>query len=370
MNSKIRFMFPCALLFLVISQSIAQESKAPATQKEKISYALGVNAAKDFKKIGLDIDFEMLIKAFRDVYSGGTLLLDDAEIKTAMTAYQTEVQQKQDQAIKALIEINKKAGDAFLAENKTKEGIKTLPSGLQYKILKQGAGDTPQDSDTVEINLRGNLIDGTEFDNSYKQNKTVTFQVGAIIPGVSEALKLMPVGSKWQLFIPSRLAYGERGFGRDIEPNATLIFEIELMAIKLNAEQNKKIGEAFLAENKTKEGVKTLPSGLQYKILKQGAGAQPQDADTVEVNYRGTLIDGTEFDSSYKRGQPLSFQVNGIIAGWKEALKLMPVGSKWQLFIPSSLAYGEKGTGSSIGPNATLIFEVELLAIKPIKPSN
>jgi FKBP-type peptidyl-prolyl cis-trans isomerase len=268
-----------------------------------------------------------------------------------------------------LTEKNKKTGDAFLAENKTKEGVIPLPSGLQYKILKQGSGDKPQDSDTVEINYRGTLIDGTEFDSSYKQNQSVPVQVSAIFPGLREALKLMPVGSKWQIFIPSELAYGDRG-SRDIEPNATLIFEIELMAIKATAEQNKKTGEAFLAENKTKEGVKTLPSGLQYKIIKQGAGDIPQDADTVEVNYRGTLIDGTEFDSSYKRGQPLSFQVNGIIAGWKEALKLMPVGSKWQLFIPSSLAYGEKGTGSSIGPNTTLIFEVELLAIKTNKPSN
>jgi FKBP-type peptidyl-prolyl cis-trans isomerase len=245
-----------------------------------------------------------------------------------------------------------------------------LSSGLQYKILKQGAGDKPQDTDSVEIHARGTLLNGTEFDNSYKKNQPITFQVNTIIPGVREALKLMTVGSKWQLFIPAGLAYGEKGFGRDIEPNSTLIFEIELLAIKATAEQNKKTGETFLAENKTKEGVKILPSGLQYKILKQGSGVQPQDADTVEVNYRGTLIDGTEFDSSYKRGQPVSFPVDGIIPGWKEALKLMPVGSKWQLFIPSSLAYGEKGAGGEIGPNATLIFEVELLAIKPNKPSN
>jgi FKBP-type peptidyl-prolyl cis-trans isomerase len=287
-----------------------------------------------------------------------------------MTAYQTEAQQKQSQAIKTLTEKNQKEGEAFLAENKTKEGVMPLSSGLQYKILKQGAGDKPQDTDSVEIHARGTLLNGTEFDNSYKKNQPITFQVNTIIPGVREALKLMTVGSKWQLFIPAGLAYGEKGFGRDIEPNSTLIFEIELLAIKATAEQNKKTGETFLAENKTKEGVKILPSGLQYKILKQGSGVQPQDADTVEVNYRGTLIDGTEFDSSYKRGQPLSFPVDGIIPGWKEALKLMPVGSKWQLFIPSSLAYGEKGAGGEIGPNATLIFEVELLAIKPNKPSN
>jgi FKBP-type peptidyl-prolyl cis-trans isomerase FklB len=128
-------------------------------------------------------------------------------------------------------------------------------------------------------------------------------------------------------------------------------------------EANKKEGSAFLAANKAKADVVTLPSGLQYKILKAGAGPKPAATDTVTVNYRGTLIDGTEFDSSYKRGEPASFPVNGVIKGWTEALQLMPVGSKWQLVIPTDLAYGERGGGATIGPNATLIFEVELLSI-------
>ena len=133
--------------------------------------------------------------------------------------------------------------------------------------------------------------------------------------------------------------------------------------LKKAAEKNKKEGEAFLAENKKKEGVVTLPSGLQYKVIKEGDGQMPKDTDMVTVNYRGTLVDGTEFDSSYKRGNPATFPVNGVIPGWQEALKLMKVGSKWQLFVPAGLAYGEKGAGSTIGPNATLIFEVELLSI-------
>jgi FKBP-type peptidyl-prolyl cis-trans isomerase FklB len=130
------------------------------------------------------------------------------------------------------------------------------------------------------------------------------------------------------------------------------------------AEDNRKAGESFLAENKKKEGVVTLPSGLQYKVLKAGDGKKPTDADTVECHYRGTLINGTEFDSSYLTGQPATFKIAGVIPGWREALKLMPVGSKWQLFVPSQLAYGARGKGGSIGPNAALIFEVELLAIK------
>ena len=117
-------------------------------------------------------------------------------------------------------------------------------------------------------------------------------------------------------------------------------------------------------ENKTKEGVVTLPSGLQYKIIKAGNGKKPIGSDTVECHYRGTLINGKEFDSSYSRGEPAAFPVSGVIPGWTEALKLMPVGSKWQLFIPSNLAYGAQGAGADIGPDATLIFEVELLAIK------
>ena len=129
-------------------------------------------------------------------------------------------------------------------------------------------------------------------------------------------------------------------------------------------EKNKKEGEAFLAENKTKEGVKTLQSGLQYKVIKEGTGKTPKADETVVTNYRGTLTDGTEFDSSYKRGQPATFPVKGVIPGWTEALQLMREGSKWELFIPSSLAYGERGAGNTIGPNATLIFEIELISVK------
>ncbi len=139
--------------------------------------------------------------------------------------------------------------------------------------------------------------------------------------------------------------------------------------MQVAGEANKKEGEAFLASNKAKEGVVTLPSGLEYKILKEGAGAKPTAGDSVVCNYRGTLINGTEFDSSYKRGQPATFPVGGVIKGWTEALQLMPVGSKWQLFVPSSLAYAERGAGGDIGPNATLIFDVELLSIQEKAPT-
>ncbi len=133
---------------------------------------------------------------------------------------------------------------------------------------------------------------------------------------------------------------------------------------KVDADKNEKEGRKFLSENKNKEGVKTLPSGLQYKVLTRGDGATPKATDTVVTHYRGTLIDGRVFDSSHKRGQPASFPVNGVIKGWTEALQKMKVGGTWQLFIPSELAYGSRGAGAMIGPNAVLIFEIQLLEIK------
>ena len=136
----------------------------------------------------------------------------------------------------------------------------------------------------------------------------------------------------------------------------------ELM--KQDAERNRQEGEAFLAQNGRKDGVRTLPSGLQYRVMRAGTGRTPKLTDTVSVNYRGTFIDGSEFDSSYRRGQPFVFQVNRMIKGWIEALQLMGVGAKWQLFIPPRLAYGEQGQPPAIGPNETLIYEVELLSIK------
>ncbi|MCX5910402.1 MAG: FKBP-type peptidyl-prolyl cis-trans isomerase, partial [Deltaproteobacteria bacterium] len=138
-------------------------------------------------------------------------------------------------------------------------------------------------------------------------------------------------------------------------------------ANKQLGEMNKKEGETFLAQNKTKEGVKTLPSGLQYKVVKAGNGKKPKATDTVVTHYKGTLLDGTEFDSSFKRNQPATFKVNGVIRGWTEALQLMEEGAKWILYVPAALAYGDRGAGQQIGPNATLIFEVELISIQEQK---
>ncbi len=217
---------------LFTAQAGAGEAPVLKTQKEKVSYGIGVDMARNFRLQGIDFDAKILIKGFMDQSSGGRLLMTDDEIRATLNSYQNEIMQKRAQAMKAAGEENKKIGDAFLAENKKKEGVVALPSGLQYRILKAGDGRKPTDADTVECNYRGTLINGTEFDSSYRTGKPVTFKVAGLIPGWTEALKLMPAGSKWQLFIPPQLAYGERGAGRDIGPNATLIFELDLIAIK------------------------------------------------------------------------------------------------------------------------------------------
>jgi FKBP-type peptidyl-prolyl cis-trans isomerase len=218
---------------LLAAQACTEKRVDLKTQKDKVNYGLGVGVARNFKRQGIEVDADVVIKGLRDALSGQKLLMTDEELQKTMTAFQVEMRQKQAAAMKLAAEKNKKEGDAFLAENKTKEGVVTLPSGLQYKILKAGTGKRPTDADTVECNYRGTLIDGSEFDSSYKRNQPATFKIaGGSIPGWSEALKLMPVGSKWQLFIPPQLAYGERGAGDAIGPNATLIVEVELLAIR------------------------------------------------------------------------------------------------------------------------------------------
>jgi FKBP-type peptidyl-prolyl cis-trans isomerase FklB len=220
------------VLIIFTAQAVATETPELKTQKDKVSYGLGVDMARNFTRLGMEFDTDIMMKGFRDARTGGKLLMTEEDLHTTLTAYQKELREKHLQAMKAAGEINKKEGDAFLAANKKKEGVVTLPSGLQYKILKAGNGKKPTDTDTVECNYRGTLINGTEFDSSARTGKTVTFRVSGVIPGWTEALKLMPVGSKWQLFIPPELAYGTRGAGNMIGPNATLIFEVELLAVK------------------------------------------------------------------------------------------------------------------------------------------
>jgi FKBP-type peptidyl-prolyl cis-trans isomerase len=202
------------------------------TDKDKTSYAIGVNMGKSIRSGPVDLDNKILLQAFRDALAGRKLLMTDDEVKATMTALQADMRKKQGEKMQQLAETNKKAGEDFLAANKAKEGVVTLPSGLQYKILTAGNGPKPVVTDSVVCNYKGTLLDNTEFDSSYKRGQPATFPVGQVIKGWTEALQLMPVGSKWQLFIPSDLAYGPRGSAPTIGPNSTLIFEVELLSIK------------------------------------------------------------------------------------------------------------------------------------------
>ena len=200
------------------------------TEKDKQSYAIGLNVGQSLHRDGIVVDPKILARGLQDAMAGGKVLLTDDQIKTVMTDLKNQVRQEQEAKRQAALETNKKDGAAFLAANATKPGVVTLPSGLQYKILVAGTGPKPTADDRVVCNYRGMLLDNTEFDSSYKRGQPVTFPVTGVIKGWTEALQLMPVGSKWQLFIPADLAYGERGQAT-IEPNATLVFEVELLSI-------------------------------------------------------------------------------------------------------------------------------------------
>jgi FKBP-type peptidyl-prolyl cis-trans isomerase FklB len=203
------------------------------TDKQKSSYAIGMNLGAGLRRQEIDVDSAALVQGMKDSLAGGKTLMTEEEATAVLTKLRTEMQAKQQAKAKAEEANNKKEGADFLAANKTKEGVVTLPSGLQYKVITQGSGPKPTASDTVTCNYRGTLINGTEFDSSYKRNEPASFPVSGVIKGWTEALQLMSVGSKWQLFIPADLAYGPRGTpGGPIGPDSTLIFEVELLSIK------------------------------------------------------------------------------------------------------------------------------------------
>ncbi len=217
-------------------QGTATKPRTPATksqpltlktQKDKVSYAMGMNFGTGFRKQSIDIDPAILARGLRDALSNGKTLLTEDEARVILTQLQTDLRAKQQEAAQQAGDANKKQGLAFLEANKSKDGVVALPSGLQYKVLQEGTGPKPAATDQVVCNYRGTLLDGTEFDSSYKRGQPATFPVSGVIKGWTEALQLMPVGSKWQIFVPAELAYAERGAGPQIGPNATLVFEAD-----------------------------------------------------------------------------------------------------------------------------------------------
>ena len=213
------------------SLGLTADAEALKTQLDKVSYTLGMNIGKQLQQNEVVLNLEVYMQGLKDALKGEGLLLTDDQAREVMMQFQQELREKQTSKTKVEGEKNKKEGEAFLAANKEKEGVVTLASGLQYKVITAGDGPVPTENDTVVTHYRGTLLDGTEFDNSYKREEPATFPVKGVIPGWTEALLKMPVGSKWQLFIPANIAYGESGRPQ-IPPNSTLLFDIELLEIK------------------------------------------------------------------------------------------------------------------------------------------
>jgi FKBP-type peptidyl-prolyl cis-trans isomerase len=210
--------------------------------KDKVSYSLGVDIGRTLQKFQLDLNEKALSQGIADVLDNKPMAMTDQELQDTLQAFQQKMVQKQKEAMakkeeemKGVAEKNKVDGKKFLDDNAKKDGVKTTPSGLQYKVIKEGTGEKPKDTDVVEANYRGTTLDGKEFDSTAKHPNASSFPVNGVIKGWSEALKMMPVGSKWELYVPSDLAYGDEGAGDDIAPGSTLVFEVELLSIKKNA---------------------------------------------------------------------------------------------------------------------------------------
>ena len=227
------------LLMFVVGCSAEEVKVAPEvkldTPKSRISYTIGVNIGQDFKTQKMDVDADVLLMGMKDSLTGKELRLTDEEMVAEIQTFQQEMQAKVAAEMEGMAAKNLADGDAFLAENAKQEGVVVTESGLQYKILEPGAGDPPAAADVATVHYRGTLIDGTQFDSSYDRGQPATFPVGGVIAGWTEALQLMSPGAKWQLVIPAALAYGERGAGQDIGPNATLLFDVELISVEKGA---------------------------------------------------------------------------------------------------------------------------------------
>jgi FKBP-type peptidyl-prolyl cis-trans isomerase FklB len=219
-------------LTMLATPLFAENRPALKDTKDKVSYSIGLDIGNTFKKQKMEINADVLAAGVKDALSGANPLLTPDEMRTVMTQFSNDMREKAATASKEAGEKNTKEGEKFLAENKTKPGVKTTASGLQYLVEKEGSGTAPKETDTVTVNYRGTLIDGTEFDSSYKRGEPATFPVNRVIKGWTEALQLMKPGGKYKLFIPANLAYGPSGAGGDIGPNATLIFEVELLSAK------------------------------------------------------------------------------------------------------------------------------------------
>ncbi len=217
--------------FLLAGVCLAGEKPELKSENDRVSYSLGQQIGSDFKRQGVDLNPELLVQGIQDAMSGTKPRMTEQEMRTTLADLKKRIVTARREEQKKAAEKNLAEGKKFLEKNAKKERVKTLPSGLQYKVIEKGSGNSPKKTDSVTVNYKGTLIDGTEFDSSYKRGKPATFRVEGVIAGWTEGLLLMKPGAKWQLFIPSNLAYGERGAGTRIGPNSTLIFEVELIRV-------------------------------------------------------------------------------------------------------------------------------------------
>jgi FKBP-type peptidyl-prolyl cis-trans isomerase FklB len=220
----------CALV-LSCSQLWAADVSKLKTEKDKLSYSIGASVGKNLRVEGADIDLNLLIEGFKTSLGGQEALLTDKEVQQIMNDFQVQMRQRSTAKKQKAMGENQKNGDAYLAQYKAQKGVQSLPSGVLFKVIKEGTGNRPAETDQVEVNYRGTLINGTQFDAT-EPGKPATLRVAALIAGWKQALGAMPVGSKWQIVLPPLLAYGERGAGNDIGPNEVLVFDVELLAIK------------------------------------------------------------------------------------------------------------------------------------------
>jgi FKBP-type peptidyl-prolyl cis-trans isomerase FklB len=227
------------LLLALAVGCTAEDAKSPAaeevkldTQKKRISYTIGLNIGQDFARQEMEIDTDVLVLGVIDALGEKEPRMTQEEMAAEVQTYQQEMRAKQEARLKEVTDKNVEEGKAFLVENAKKDGVVVLESGLQYKVIEPGQGAKPTADSMVKVHYKGTLVDGAEFDSSYRRGQPASFPVGGVIPGWTEALLLMQEGAKWQLFIPSELAYGERGAGQDIGPNAVLIFDVELISIE------------------------------------------------------------------------------------------------------------------------------------------
>ncbi|CAA6817373.1 MAG: FKBP-type peptidyl-prolyl cis-trans isomerase FklB (EC [uncultured Aureispira sp.] len=347
----------------------------------EVAYNLGVSAigglATEVDIPATDFDLKVLKTAFIKAEAGEALKLTEDEMNQLLQTYfepkNKEYQAKVEEKKKAEAAVNIEAGKAFLAKNAKKKGVVTMENGMQYEIITAATGRKPSVADKVKTHYHGTLINGDVFDSSVERGEPIDFPLSGVIKGWQEGIPLMSIGAKYRFYIPQELAYGLQSPSPKIPAGSTLIFEVELLDIPVapvrpaqpTLQENLAAGEAFLAENAKKEGVVTLPSGLQYLVIVEGSGPKAKLTDRVKVHYHGTLIDGTVFDSSVNRGTPATFGVNQVVKGWQEGIPLMSVGAKYRLFIPARLAYGNQAAGAKIKGGSTLIFDVELFEINP-----